>query len=555
MSAHYSVADYLLDRLASLGISHLFGVPGDYNLQFLDNVISHPQVRWVGCANELNAAYAADGYARCQGAGALLTTFGVGELSALNGIAGSYAEYVPVLHVVGAPCLGAQRKGECLHHTLGDGDYSHFLRIAREVSAAQALLKPENACAEIDRVIREMLTTRRPVYVLLPADVAKMPATAPVNVLTEAAIPSDENRLAAFSEAVNQRLAQSRRPALLADFLAQRFGQQKALQQWLDDTPMPHASLLMGKGLLDESQPGFAGTYSGAASVDRVREAIEEADLVICVGVQFSDTITAGFTQKLSYSQTIDIQPQAARIGDQWFSPLPMAQAVEILHQASKRHVQRWPQPDIKPPRPERGEAKGLDQAAFWCEIQRFLRPGDIAVVDQGTAAFGAAALQLPAGVTFLVQPLWDSIGYALPAAFGAQTASPNRRVVLITGDGAAQLSIQELGSMLREGQKPVVIILNNDGYTVERAIHGAEQRYNDITRWDWTALPHALDVSHQAQSWRVCEPVQLREVLERLSQPAQLSLVEVVLPKESLPALLGAVSAALEARNAGGEG
>lgn len=552
MPHHYCVADYLLDRLAGCGIAHLFGVPGDYNLQFLDNVIAHPQLKWVGCANELNAAYAADGYARCQGAAALLTTFGVGELSALNGIAGSYAEHVPVLHIVGAPCRGSQQKGECLHHTLGDGDFSHFLRIAREVTGAQALLTPENACAEIDRVIREMLVSRRPAYLLLPADVAKMAATAPVNVLTNPVPPADEKLLAAFREAVVQRLLHSVRPALLADFLAQRYGQQKALQQWLDDTPMPHASLLMGKGLLDEGQPGFAGTYSGAPSEKRVREAVEDADVVFCVGVQFSDTITAGFTQQLTREQTIDVQPQATRIGNRWFSPLPMAQAVEILHQACKRYVQQWPQPEVMPPGPEQSADKGLDQAAFWQEVQAFLRPGDILVVDQGTAAFGAAALRLPAGVTFIVQPLWGSIGYALPAAFGAQTASPNRRVVLITGDGAAQLSAQELGSMLRDGQKPVVIILNNGGYTVERAIHGANERYNDIASWDWTALPHALDAQHRAQSWRVRERVQLRDVFQRLSAPAQLSLVEVLLPKESLPALLGAVTAALEARNSG---
>lgn len=111
MQTPYSVADYLLDRLAGCGVGHLFGVPGDYNLQFLDHVIEHPNVCWVGCANELNAAYAADGYARVSGVGALLTTFGVGELSAINGIAGSFAEYVPVLHIVGAPCRGAQRRG------------------------------------------------------------------------------------------------------------------------------------------------------------------------------------------------------------------------------------------------------------------------------------------------------------------------------------------------------------------------------------------------------------------------------------------------------------
>lgn len=138
-----------------------FGVPGDYNLQFLDHVIDHPTLRWVGCANELNAAYAADGYARMSGAGALLTTFGVGELSAINGIAGSYAEYVPVLHIVGAFCSAAQQRGELMHHTLGDGDFRHFYRMSQAISAASAILDEQNACFEIDRVLGEMLAARR----------------------------------------------------------------------------------------------------------------------------------------------------------------------------------------------------------------------------------------------------------------------------------------------------------------------------------------------------------------------------------------------------------
>ena len=166
MQTPYSVADYLLDRLAGCGVGHLFGVPGDYNLQFLDHVIEHPNVCWVGCANELNAAYAADGYARVSGVGALLTTFGVGELSAINGIAGSYAEYVPVLHIVGAPCRGAQRRGELMHHTLGDGDFQHFYRMQQAVTTASAVLDEQNACYEIDRVLRAMLIERRPGYLM-----------------------------------------------------------------------------------------------------------------------------------------------------------------------------------------------------------------------------------------------------------------------------------------------------------------------------------------------------------------------------------------------------
>ncbi|WP_249270896.1 thiamine pyrophosphate-dependent enzyme, partial [Salmonella enterica] len=100
-----------------------------------------------------------------------------------------------------------------------------------------------------------------------------------------------------------------------------------------------------------------------------------------------------------------------------------------------------------QPVRIDKGE---LTQESFWQTLQQYLKPGDIILVDQGTAAFGAAALSLPDGAEVVVQPLWGSIGYSLPAAFGAQTACPDRRVILIIGDGAAQLTIQEMGSMLR---------------------------------------------------------------------------------------------------------
>ncbi|EML9398738.1 alpha-keto acid decarboxylase family protein [Citrobacter freundii] len=550
MQTPYSVADYLLDRLAGCGVGHLFGVPGDYNLQFLDHVIEHPNVCWVGCANELNAAYAADGYARVSGVGALLTTFGVGELSAINGIAGSYAEYVPVLHIVGAPCRGAQRRGELMHHTLGDGDFQHFYRMQQAVTTASAVLDEQNACYEIDRVLRAMLIERRPGYLMLPADVAKQPATPPNDILIVPLSEPESSVAEAFRYHARERLLDSPRVALLADFLALRFGLQPVLQRWMAETPMAHATLLMGKGLFDERHPAFVGTYSAGASSDYVRLAIEDADTIFCVGTQFVDTLTAGFTQQLPQERTIEVQPHASRIGTSWFN-IPMEQAVTTLRELCLEMSFSLPpeRPSVARIQVEKGP---LTQENFWHTVQQYLAPNDIILVDQGTAAFGAAALSLPCGAEVLVQPLWGSIGYALPAAFGAQTACPDRRVILIIGDGAAQLTIQELGSMLRDGQSPVILLLNNDGYTVERAIHGANQRYNDIAAWSWTLVPQAFSRECQAECWRVTQAVQLEEVLARLSHPQRLSLIEVVLPKADLPELLRTVTRALESRNGG---
>ncbi|WP_337026510.1 alpha-keto acid decarboxylase family protein [Pantoea eucrina] len=546
----FTVSDYLLQRLDEAGIRHLFGVPGDYNLQFLDSVIAHPAIAWVGCANELNAAYAADGYGRCQGAAALLTTFGVGELSAINGIAGSYAEYVPVIQIVGAPALTVQQQGECVHHSLGDGDFHHFLRMAQEVNAATAVLTAENAAAEIDRVVSTALHEHRPGYLLLAVDVAAAAITPP----SARAEPHSENAdaAAAFAAAAERLLAPAQRVALLADFLAARWGAAAQLAGLRELRAIPSATLLMGKGVLNEQQSGFVGTYAAAGSSMAICRAIEETDVTLCAGVRFTDTLTAGFTQQLSPERVIDIQPFHSCVAGERFA-LPMKAALAALQPVYQRHCQRWPTGESMQCEENHQIAAGIiTQQAFWQAMQHFLLPGDIILADQGTAAFGAADLQLPEGAQLLVQPLWGSIGYTLPAAFGAQTARPDSRVILIIGDGSAQLTIQELGSMQRDGQRPVIFLLNNDGYTVERAIHGPEQRYNDIARWNWTALPQAMSLEGAAQSWRVSETAQLEAAMAVVSKTARLSLIEVVMEKQDLPPLLRKVTAALHQRNSG---
>lgn len=552
MTTSYTVADYLLDRLADCGVDHLFGVPGDYNLQFLDHVIAHRQIRWVGCANELNAAYAADGYARMQGCGALLTTFGVGELSALNGVAGSFAEHVPVLHIVGAPSTGAQQRRECLHHTLGDGNFDHFRQMSAPVSVAQGVLDAANARDEIDRVLRDIVRYSRPGYLLLPADIASLPTSRPVNALTANNAPTDSTELAEFVSHARALLRDSRRVSLLADVLALRFGLQSTLNKWVDAVPIPHATMLMGKGLFNETHAGFVGTYSGGASLPETRAAIEDADVILCIGTCFTDTITAGFTHHIPQEKSIEIQPFAARVGKRWFSGINMQEAVNALMTLSRDFSAQW---QIQPGRVMKSASADnghLTQRHFWQTLEKYLQPHDILLGDQGTAAFGLADLTLPQGASLIVQPLWGSIGYTLPAAFGAQTSQPDRRVVLVVGDGAAQLTIQELSSMLRDGLRPLILLLNNEGYTVERAIHGPEQRYNDISLWNWTQIPQALNLDCQAECWKVTNASQLNDALTRATRGDKLMLLEVMLPKMDIPPLLKAVTQALEARNNG---
>lgn len=548
----YTVGDYLLDRLAELGTTHMFGVPGDFNLEFLDHVVAHPNIRWVGGANELNAGYAADGYGRLRGIASLLTTFGVGELSAANAIAGSYAEHVPVVHIVGAPSKDAQAARRVVHHSLGDGDFQRFLRMAREITCAQADLEPATATREIDRVLSEVRERKRPGYLLLATDVARFPVEPPFAPLARYSGGTSPRALAMFTEA-SRRLISDHQVTVLADLLVHRLNAVGRLEELLRADTVPYATLMWGKSLLDESSPNFLGIYAGAGSDDAVRRAVEEAPVLITAGVQFTDLVSGFFSQRIDPARTIDIGSVQSTVAGRMFAPIDIDAALgalaAILRERGIRSptvsLPAWEGRDIAPP----AEAE-LTQKYLWDKLSEALTPGNVVVADQGTCFYGMADHRLPQGVTFIGQPLWASIGYTLPAALGAALANPGRRVVLAIGDGAAQLTAQEIGVMAREGITPVIVVVNNGGYTVERAIHGREAYYNDIVGWRWTDLPAALGVTDAlTRTVRTCGELD-GALADAAEHRDRMVLLECVLRPDDVPPLLEELAQAAAAAN-----
>lgn len=546
----YAVADYLLDRLAEAGVRHLFGVPGDFTLAFLDHVQRHPLIEWVGCANELGAAYAADGYGRMHGLGALSTTFGVGELSAIGAIAGSYAEHVPVLHVVGAPTTATQAARRATHHTLGDGDFGHFARMTAEVTVDQASLTAAGYSAEIDRVIVAARDRRLPGYLIVPADVSEAPAEPPRQALPQHRAITDPAVLERFREAVAARVAAARSVAVLADILVSRMSAEDSLHELLR-LGVPHATLLWGRRVVDESAEAYLGSYLGAASDSAVRTVIEDSDVLVTAGVQFTDLTSGFFSQRIDSARTIEIRGEYAAVGGERFEPLAMSAALHAVTSAVREeaeHLQLLPAGAAHRPEDQpllEAEDEPLGQAALWSEVTRFLQPGDTVLADQGTSFYGMAGHRLPHDVTFVGQPLWAAIGFTLPALLGAALARPDRRPVLLIGDGAAQLTIGELGTLLRHRIPAVIVIVDNAGYTVERAIHGLEEEYNDIARWDWTALLRAMDSEQTATGVRVATRDALRDALDAARGSESLTLIQAVVPSLDVPPVLRALGEA----------
>ncbi len=179
MTTQPTVADYIVRRLAREGIADCFGVAGDFAFKLDDAVVQSEAIRWIGCSNELDAAYAADGYARVRGCSLLCTTYAVGELSALNGVMAAKAERSCVFHLVGMPTMRNQRVGKIIHHTLGDGVFQNFANISAQTACVSAVITPDNCVHEMERLIATARAESRPAYILVAADYAVTPVTGP----------------------------------------------------------------------------------------------------------------------------------------------------------------------------------------------------------------------------------------------------------------------------------------------------------------------------------------------------------------------------------------
>ena len=552
MSNQYTIADYLFERIAEAGATEIFGVPGDYNLAYLDNIIDSDKLRWVGNTNELNAGYAADGYARERGFAALVTTFGVGELSAINATAGSFAEYAPVLQIVGTPTMEQQHAKRRLHHSLGDGTFNHFIKMVEPVTVARAQITAENAASEIDRVIRMVLKKHRPGYLMLSPDVAKLPIYPPTTKLDDSQEDiTSQAALKAFKEALIDFLP-NKTTTIIADLMVHRLGLQDELKALIADTKVPYTTLSWGKTLLDEQGERWAGTYAGEASRPVVKDAVENCECLIKIGVQFTDTTTAGFSQDIDEKVVVDLHYERASISGENFAPIALKDSLQVLHEVMSSGINIIPKPFCKqiPPHKQHGTDKeAIRQDDLWHIIADHLSADNIVFADQGTAYFGISDVRLPNGVTCYGQPMWGSIGYTLPASLGASMASAHKRSVLLIGDGSALLTIQEIATMIREKTHPIIVLINNDGYTVERAIHGENQIYNDIPQCDWQLMPQAFGATKDnSLSIKAETAGELKSALKKAVKTTdKLVMLEVIADKHDVPPLLADIAAALK--------
>ena len=448
-------------------------------------------LKWVGNANELNAAYAADGYARIKGISALVTTFGVGELSAINGIAGAYSEFVPIIHIVGTPSTLSQNSGQLLHHTLGNGNFHVFADMSREVSCVVASLKDQSVIAQqIDHAIQQCYLQSRPAYIALPTDVVlKKVEGERLKTPIDLSYPSNDSEKEDYVvDVVLKYLQAAKNPVILVDACAIRHRALEEVHELAEKSGLPVFVAPMGKSAVDETLSNYGGVYAGDGSNPGVRERVESSDLVISIGAVKSDFNTAGFTYRVSQLNTIDFHSNYVRVR---FSEYPGVRMNGVLRKVTAMmgslQVKDIVSPTNEIPKEDRNMEKDpiITHSWFWPKVGQWLQPQDIVITETGTANFGIWETRFPKGVTAISQVLWGSIGYSVGACQGAALAAKedgsNRRTILFVGDGSLELTAQEISTMIRRGLNPIIFVICNEGYTIERYIHGFKAEYNDI--------------------------------------------------------------------------
>jgi indolepyruvate decarboxylase len=488
-----TIASYLLSRLKEAGLKHAFGVPGDYALTFMDRLIESG-IDFVGTCNELNAGYAADAYARINGIGCVCVTWGVGGFSAMNAVAGAYAEQVPLVVLVGVPRTTQLRASMLLHHSVGN--FSTMRRAYSHITVASELLDDaEDAPRRIDHAIARCAAEKRPILIEIPADMVDRPCLSPPEFCPLSRPPSNADALGEALDEVVALLVKAKRAVILGGVELHRYGLMKEFYRLIEICRSPVATTLLGKTVISEHHPQAIGVYEGGSSRPEIRSIVESADVLLCLGAWISDINLGVHTGRLEGRHMILANSGRVKISQHVYEDVWIGDVVTGL--AERIPAAGLAHPPFKPVtasidqtfRVEPGRA--LTVSRIMKRINAFLGDDTTVIAETGDSLFAAADLVMHHDVGFIGQAFYLSIGYALPATLGAALADPSRRPIAFIGDGAFQMTAQELSTLCRKNSNAIILLMNNGGYTTERVIH--EGPYNDIQPWAYHRLPEVF--------------------------------------------------------------
>ncbi|MCA2211365.1 alpha-keto acid decarboxylase family protein [Jidongwangia harbinensis] len=544
MQPEYTVGQYLVDRLHQLGLAHLFSIAGDYSIGWVNGYVEPSPIEVVEEVNELNAGYAADGYARLNGIGALCVTYSAGALSAVNAIAGAYVEKVPVVLINGTPSikktLAFEQTGVSSHHfiTGRETDLQSFEHIT---AAAVRIDSPDVAPMLIDYALTTCISEKRPVYLELLQDMIDLACQPPDGVLEPARARSDQANLEQSVTRIGERLTAAARPLVWVGVEVDRLGLHDKASDLIRHLNVPYVTELLSKAVLSEDDVLFAGVFDGRASSPAVQDLVTEADFVLALGVWLTDINSLGWD--VDFGKTAFVSWDTVKDGT-YFSPQVALEHLIDGLLASRPTVSSPGRPPAVARDPLSLGPAGdeITYQGFYQTIPQYVDENTIVGSDASLNYFGSLLLKVPTAGSFIAQSSYSAIGYIGPAATGVCLAKSDRqRVMVFAGDGGFQMTAQCLSVQTRFGLDPIIFVINNGVYGVEQwladasVFSTAKPFYQSCVLHPWKY--HKLAEVFGCQGWRVSTYVELKEAMAgALANVDSPSIIEVVVAEKSIP-------------------
>jgi indolepyruvate decarboxylase len=519
-----ALAHALLSALKDHGAREIFGIPGDFVLPFYKVIEESNILPNFTLSHEPAVGFAADASARYQGGlGVAVVTYGAGAFNVVNAIAGAYAERSPVVVIAGAPGARERVSGFLLHHQARTIDTQ--LAVFKEITCDQAVLTdPFTAPAQIARVLRSAREMSLPVYLEFPRDM--------VSAEVESVIPlppraPDPDALAECVDEILERIAAASAPVAVVDVEIRRYGVEQRIAGLARKLNIPLVTTFMGRGLLEQYDDVVAGTYLGAAGDAAITRLVEEADLLLMLGVILSDTNFALSNRAPDPRRTIMASSREVQIGHHTYRDMPLADLVAALEARATPRAPDKPQARARSAYPRRLPADDApimpsDIAAAINDL--FDRHGKMPMTaDIGDCLFTAMEIDN----TALAAPgYYAGMGFGVPAGIGV--AATGLRPLILVGDGAFQMTGWELGNCRRYGLDPIVVLFNNCSWEMLRVFQ-PESRFNDLDDWHFAEVANSIGGVGE----RVATRAELSAALDRAAtRRGRFSLIEVMLPR-----------------------
>ncbi|MFL6370407.1 MAG: alpha-keto acid decarboxylase family protein [Nitrososphaeraceae archaeon] len=531
-----NVGGYIIQRLYDNGVRHIFGVPGDFVLGFYQELIESNKLKIINTCDEQGAAFAADAYARINGLGVVCVTYCVGGLKIVNATAQAFAEKSPLVVISGAPGIKERRKNPLLHHKVRDFDTQQ--KIFEHMTVDSVLIdNPATAAKDIDRVLSSAMRYKRPVYIELPRDKVLTPIPIYQEQYDDSSkysktikIGGGEGGEKTDSDSMQEALAEaieminsSKQPIIIAGVEIHRFALQDKLLQLTAKTNIPVVATVLSKSVISEDHPLYLGVYEGAMGHESVREYVESSDCLILMGALMTDINFSISPTPIEPSRSIYVTSEKLSIKHHNFENILLQDFLTKMIEAPltrKNVVLAGKQDDMNNKKMRRSGRSSNDDNHYHANssssnnnnsemhfsavknqkitVKRLfehlnfsITDNVIVIADVGDSLFGALDLTIHGQTDFLSPAYYCSMGFAVPAAIGAQLANPKLRPIVIVGDGAFQMTGMEISTISRFALNPIIIVLNNNGYGTERPM--LDGPFNDVLPWNYYRIPEVI--------------------------------------------------------------